>query len=110
LLAAWLHDEPDSAVARAIAERARPKVGSPQDVDPEHLAELAFLFGDGAGGGTGVVPYEEAVKATEFFTHYYTHAAPFPRMVLRRLWDRCQDGQGRCSLGLVNAEVRVGPL
>jgi len=109
-LAAWLHDEPAAPEAHALAERVRSQTGSGGDLDPEHLAALMVLFGDGAGSSDEAVSYSVAASATNLFTQSYTHAAPFPREVLAGLWRRCLGGEGRCAAGLAAAEAQVGPL
>jgi spermidine synthase len=110
-LAAWLHDDPKAAEALAIAKRVRRQSGFGADLDPERLTELAALFGDErADAGTRPVSYEAAHSATDLFTHYYSHAAPFPRKVLAGMWQRCLADAGGCAAGLAAAEAQVGPL
>jgi hypothetical protein len=110
-LAAWLHDAPGSPEVHAIANRVRHQSGFGTDLDPERLTELAALFGEEwADAGTRPVSYEAALAATDLFTHYYSHAAPFPREVLAGLWHRCLANAGACAAGLAATEAQLGPL
>jgi len=109
-LASWLHDEPDATEPHALAERIRRRGGPGTDFDPERLIALQALFGeDATGASIEPVSYAKATSATDLFTHYYTHAAPFRRGVLAALWHGCLP-ETDCAQGLAATESRLGPL
>jgi hypothetical protein len=57
------------------------------------------------------VSLEAATRATDVFTRFYHHAAPFDRAVLARIWDLCHDEQGGgCTAGREQAAARLGRL
>ena len=110
LLAAWLHEAPGSSVLASLLQRAAslPAEGSPPDA--ALVAPLALLFGDES---TDPALPLEALEATERFSLYYHHSAPFSRAALAALFDRCgRDARRRtaCERGLALAEELLGPL
>jgi hypothetical protein len=80
---------------------------------PGLLVLLGRLF-DANGGAPGLpVTPTLAQSATEHFSHFYHHAAPFRREALAALWSRCRpdpgDAEG-CTRGRAAAEARLGAL
>ncbi len=110
LLAAWLHEDPDSAPLARLRQHiaSLPEEGSPPDA--AMVVPLAQLFGDAAPERPSPL---EALEAAERFSTYYHHSAPFSRAALATLFDRCElDPRRRaaCARGLALAEELLGPL
>lgn len=105
-LAQWRYDDPASQGLAAQLVRQRDTRPARAELDPARLDSLVELFG--ALGPAGAQSFEQATSLTELFVGAYTHAAPFAPDVVQRIWERCEDEQGRCVKGRQEALARVG--
>jgi VanZ family protein len=78
-LAAWIREVPDSPAREIVLSTLRE--GSKGRIDPSFVPSLLPLFGVGMQDDRAITP-EAAARLTDTFIGYYTHAAPFPRLVL----------------------------
>jgi spermidine synthase len=106
LLAEWQHEAPGSAaLVEALEGSQRTLEAGELETSPE---ELASLFASGDDGSFAPGP-AEAKRATELFTRFYHHAAPFRRDALHAIWARC-GSQKICERGRRGVEERLGRL
>jgi hypothetical protein len=78
-------------------------------VAPERRALLSLYAED--SDGTAADPVAAAVEATELFTRYYHHAAPFSREILLRRWRRCLELEPvRCRQAMAARATALGVL
>ncbi len=112
LLASWAHDDPDSPERRRIEAAIRRHPVYSQRTPLELVVPLSRLYGT-AAGETGTDALGAAQRATEQFVTYYHHAAPFSRLALSDLWQRCQAEPAlrpRCEADRAIAERLLGDL
>jgi hypothetical protein len=113
LLAAWAHDEPGSPALGELLRRVRSlPEGAAAGLDLALVAPLAQLYGAPDEGARAPTP-REALEATDRFSTWYAHAAPFSREALAALWERCAADARRsaaCAQGRALAEELLGPL
>jgi hypothetical protein len=117
LLAAWTHEVADSPQREHVLSVIR----EGRDVSPAaraiplgELPRLTALFDPSPPPARdGADPVAAARDATQLFTHYYHHGAPFPREHLAALWRSCDarpEWREGCRRGRAQAERRLGPL
>ena len=98
LVAQWMHDDPDSA---ALAElklwiEQSDFQGDDQDFDGLRgleRAEALTRFFERRSEMEGFVTPESARRATEHFTRFYRHSAPFDSDQLLKIWGSCREGR-----------------
>jgi spermidine synthase len=113
LLSRWQLDAPESPELGRVRKEAQQNAAVQAVWKPGLLVLLGRLF-DANGGAPGLpVTPTLAQSATEHFSHFYHHAAPFRREALAALWSRCRpdpgDAEG-CTRGRAAAEARLGAL
>jgi predicted membrane-bound spermidine synthase len=107
LLLRFAQEHPGSPALAEIQARASGVAGT---IAPDSQALLEQFLGL-RPLPPGRVSLEAATRATDVFTRFYHHAAPFDRSVLARIWDLCHDEQGGgCLAGREQAAVRLGRL
>ncbi len=109
-LAAWTHDAPDSPVRTLVTSSLVAK--SQGKIDLSGVPSLLPLVGV-VPDAAGPVSVADAQRATELFTLYYTHGAPFSRPALADIWRRCEADPAQrsaCRAARAEAERRLGML
>jgi len=98
LMAQWMSEQPDSEtfqrvvdwVERADFRESGQKVHGPQGLERVKLLQPFF---ERRIESEGFVTPEEARQATEFFSDFYHHGAPFDGDQLLRIWGSCREGR-----------------
>ena len=109
LLASWANDGMDLAGLKQGFGSALEH--SDQGLDWSMVTRLAPLFGDPEPDRGQRVPLESARSATQRYSTYYHHAAPFDGDTLLDLWRRCEAPPERpqaCRRGLEEARSLLG--
>ena len=109
LLASWANDGMDLA---GLKQGFGSALEHPdQGLDWSMVTRLAPLFGDPEPDRGQRVPLESARSATQRYSTYYHHAAPFDGDTLLDLWRRCEAPPERpqaCRRGLEEARSLLG--
>lgn len=90
LLSRWAHDDPESALLRITMDRA---LDDHPDLDEATIRALVPLFEADRSAARGPITAEAAWRATNLYSEYYHHAAPFDPDALTATWERCHDSQ-----------------
>jgi hypothetical protein len=112
LLAHWAHQVPNSPARRQLLAKIRETPTVARRTKLALLEPLSRLYGT-----TLEVESKQALgaakQATQHFSNYYHHAAPFSRELLAQLWRRCESDpsqQLRCLEARAEAERTLGKL
>jgi len=111
LLAAWLHEERNSIAVETWVKNFHDWPAGSAPLDFELVAELVALYDRvPEAGGSEVGAYARADRATDLFTGYYHHAAPFRRVTVLQRWRDCfdSDDRDRCHAGFQRARRHFG--
>ncbi|MEE9609304.1 MAG: fused MFS/spermidine synthase, partial [Myxococcota bacterium] len=111
LLAQWTHEVPDSPGREKLesAIRANPLLG--KVIDLRLVEPLSRLYSREPRATDGPDALGAALQATDRFSRYYHHAAPFSRAALAQAWRRCEadpEFAEQCKQARARAEATLG--
>jgi hypothetical protein len=112
LLAHWAHEVPDSPARSEFVAKIRERPAAAARTKLALLEPLSRLYGTALEVESKQV-LSAAKRATQHFSTYYHHAAPFSRELLAGLWRRCgfdPSQQLRCLEARADAERTLGKL
>jgi hypothetical protein len=112
LLAHWAHEVPNSPARQRLVAKIRETPSLAKRTRLALLEPLSRLYGT-AGEVESKQALRVAKQATQHFSTYYHHAAPFSRELLAQLWRRCESDpsqQRRCLRARADAEQTLGRL
>jgi len=95
VLAAWRHEEPDSAALESVIVAVRQDESIREELDDGKLQLLTRFF-DAGNFEDAPSTYASTRRLTKSFTDYYEYSAPFDIDVLSGSWWRCT-GDDRCE-------------
>lgn len=111
--AQWLAEVPGSDIYRRNLDFVRKNPPPGASIDDRLIMNLSLLFKSDhleAEPGTELLVAEQA---TDLFTQYYDHAAPFRRTALGDFWSQCEKNPAtaeRCKRERAGVEQRLGDL
>jgi len=111
--AQWLAEVPGSDIYRKNLDEVRRNPPPGISIDERLIMNLSLLFkADHADAEPGT-ELLVAEQATDLFTQYYDHAAPFRRTALDDFWSQCEKDPAtaeRCKRERAGVEQRLGDM
>jgi spermidine synthase len=110
LLAHWAHEVPNSPARQRLLAKIRETPSAARRTKLALLEPLSRLYGTALEVESKQV-LSSAQRATQLFSTYYHHAAPFSRELLAQLWRRCESEPSqrlRCLEARADAERTLG--
>ena len=112
MLAEWLAEDPDSEEALLLLKNSRRRGEYRRMLNEATIQSLMDLF-DASRASNRTVSLAEARLASDTFSRFYHHAAPFDRGALLAHWEACARDpriEQACRVGLEETELRLGDL
>ncbi len=112
MIAEWLARDPDSEAGLRLLKDSRRRPEYRSVLNDATIQSLMDLF-DATRASVRSVSPAETRQASDTFSRFYHHGAPFDRGALLALWEACARSPEReqeCMAGLEATERRLGSL